>query len=1486
MPADVHPEGGDAALRATLQAALTGAPPGADPVALDRLASLLSDLIAGRVTPEAAESHLADVPDLATLIGALAGREVRLDGALVAFGAGSQVGDVAIGDIAGRDLIKLTIAVTQQMVTGAQTYDVRGLANPYRGLLPFTYDARTDFAGRERLVRTSCDLLTQPGAQQALLFVTGAGGSGKSSFVQAGLIPALEAFYTQRHMDVRYAVVRPGVHPPAAFADALRQSGLPADGPFAALRPYLIGPAPQQRADTHVALLVLDQFEEIFHPQVEAAQRAIVFDVLTALPPFAEMRLHIIATLRADYLPDLFAHPALYAIAKQGVDMQAMQVEELRSAIVRPLERAHPDKRFEPGLVDRLAEEAAVDAAYLPLLQVALTDLFHGGQLALSAYSSLIGALGARADAVHDFVDYDGDRRRPRPAADRAAIMAMMLDLVRVSLDDFHRDVRRRQPYAALVRGVPAEQAQRRRLVQDLIAARLLSADAALPADGAPVPAAVAVDIIHESLITRWDRLQTALAERRAQLEQGVRFTQALAEWRAYEGRPEQDAYLLIGVRLAEAEALQLADDVVIQQEGARELITRSRRRRDADRQRQVRLARIVAGGFALLALLALGAALLAFNRQAAATASAEEAQRQARYARAAALAARADAAQAAQPQQALLLAVEALRTTLPAEPPAPAIAYTLRDLLRSTGGVALPGVAADPELAANLWLSADGAAAAFVGDDGYLHRVTIDASGTPRADPARRVGSGAVVRALLDAAGERAVTVDADGTLHAWDLRRPDQAAPIALARFEPFSLRIAFSADGQRLIATGIVPDRDAAVWIWDFTADDRAPNLRLIASSADAYRLEEMSTNGRWALMFHAADLASYRWDLEQADPASAARLMPWFEYVDVDNPPFVQAISPDGAMIAMSTPRFATTWIQPFGTALVDGSVSVEKPLCSGSPMDSIVTFDAAGGHVAYGYENGAIDLFDFTKADECFRAGFKVGHDGPVTALVLAGHGSILISGGADGTIRIWGDDPAATQVLYAHAGAVRDLRLSADGRFLLSRGAAGDVRRWDFATGVVGGIARLPGAGPLFSLPDGRLLSSATDGSGLEAWQIDAAGSRVGVVAEDPTGRMSALALDADATTLYSLMSLDGGGAQVQRRSLQGGLGAPETLFTLEPGQDLIALQPDVQGRHLLARLADPGFVHILTPGQAQPLIQAETGLAPDLGWRSDNFSLSADGIWLIRHTINTLTLWDVRNTEREPEPQTVTLTTDCTVVDFSVSRATPTLFIYDSCGLLHRVDLTAASRTTAVVGVTPSFAAVQFSPDGRWFAAAHDDGGASVWDLTAAPTAAPNRVLRAHTAPVTTLGFEPGGRWLVTLGTDGGRVWDLQAGNLDQEAAFVPVFVAAGLSGAPQVSADGRLLMLGRDVWILDPDVLVERACRSVGRNFTLTEWRQFFGDEPYRQTCSAQENSAEATSGRLTSRPDLSHWRTAFRTTPTDTGSSPRGGTELRRV
>src|SRR5207248_3291885 len=99
--------------------------------------------------------------------------------------------------------------------------------NPYPGLKAYTHDMASFYAGRESQIRDAVHRLSRPGDEPVVLFITGASGIGKSSFAQAGLLPALEGAYLEQGRHVRWSVRRPGRYPVESLGLALRDFGVP-----------------------------------------------------------------------------------------------------------------------------------------------------------------------------------------------------------------------------------------------------------------------------------------------------------------------------------------------------------------------------------------------------------------------------------------------------------------------------------------------------------------------------------------------------------------------------------------------------------------------------------------------------------------------------------------------------------------------------------------------------------------------------------------------------------------------------------------------------------------------------------------------------------------------------------------------------------------------------------------------------------------------------------------------------------------------------------------------------------------------------------------------------------------------------------------------------------------------------------------------------------------------------------------------------------
>jgi WD40 repeat protein len=146
----------------------------------------------------------------------------------------------------------------------------------------------------------------------------------------------------------------------------------------------------------------------------------------------------------------------------------------------------------------------------------------------------------------------------------------------------------------------------------------------------------------------------------------------------------------------------------------------------------------------------------------------------------------------------------------------------------------------------------------------------------------------------------------------------------------------------------------------------------------------------------------------------------------------------------------------------------------------------------------------------------------------------------------------------------------------------------------------------------------------------------------------------------------------------------------------------------------------------------------------------------------------------------------------------------------------------------------TPGAYNVSFSPDGKTLAAATGYGIVTLWDVA---TKQPVARLLTGESERSSVAFSRDGKTLAGSGYDMIVFWDVATrqylGHLHTSELSSIVF-----------SSDGKTLAFGsRDgsitLWDLEPQTWLEKTCQRVGRNFTQTEWKQYFSDEPYHITC-----------------------------------------------
>ena len=401
--------------------------------------------------------------------------------------------------------------------------------SPYPGLEPFTEADVAVFFGRERAIDEVVDRLVggQSGSSGRLVIVIGASGVGKSSLIQAGVLPRLARL--RRKWQV-LATTRPSVDPVRRLCMALVEK-LPSRDAEALTQEIQSGQVGFGQAFTRATgiqlslddarLLVVDQMEELFTLADEARREEFFGLLRSALE--ADQSLYVVGALRSEFLTDLLSS-SIATLVRQPVTISPMDRKSLYQVVEGPAKLV--GLTFEDGLVNRMVNEVETGDA-LPLLAYILQELYlRVGRNALithTEYELLGGVSGALANRADRTLDQVG-----RDKAD--FVIEVMLSFVTIE----GREPARR----------PLRQSELDDAAMDVVAAfvsdRILTS---YSIDGERY-----VAVAHEALFNAWAPLRQAIEVRVETLRRRAQLERWAAEWEA-SGR--QQAYLLSGERLA-----------------------------------------------------------------------------------------------------------------------------------------------------------------------------------------------------------------------------------------------------------------------------------------------------------------------------------------------------------------------------------------------------------------------------------------------------------------------------------------------------------------------------------------------------------------------------------------------------------------------------------------------------------------------------------------------------------------------------------------------------------------------------------------------------------------------------------------------------------------------------------------------------------------------------------------------------------------------
>src|SRR6266536_3258256 len=421
---------------------------------------------------------------------------------------------------------------------------------PFRGLAAYEPENAEYFCGREALTAELLTLVAQHRSCGSPMIVVGPSGSGKSSLLRAGLIPALD-----RDGRSRYRLFTPGSSPVPALAGEL--ASLTGRSAAAVERDLLNDPqacggliraALTSRSESgstaqHV-LIVVDQFEELFTAcrENETTLRVFVQALCSAARPHTDQTAEtieppssavVVLGMRADFYSQAVRVPELLPILQNAqLVVGPMSEGELRRAITEPARKAN--LVLESGLVEvllqdltpsnpRPADHAAHEAGALPLLSHALLATWEqsrGRTLTVEHYRATGRIRGAVAKTAEDAF--------ARLAGPEQQDIARRLFLRLVRTDDDAFDTRRRVSYAELMDGhAHVEASDLQAVLDQFIVARLITADDAT------------IQITHEALLTAWPRLREWLEADESWLRVDRRLAAAAKNWQETNRDPD-----------------------------------------------------------------------------------------------------------------------------------------------------------------------------------------------------------------------------------------------------------------------------------------------------------------------------------------------------------------------------------------------------------------------------------------------------------------------------------------------------------------------------------------------------------------------------------------------------------------------------------------------------------------------------------------------------------------------------------------------------------------------------------------------------------------------------------------------------------------------------------------------------------------------------------------------------------------------------------
>jgi WD40 repeat protein len=1274
------------------------------------------------------------------------------------------------------------------------------MKNPYPGLRPFEEGESDLFFGRE----SQTDELLRRLGRSRFVAVVGTSGSGKSSLVRAGLLPALRGgSLVAAGSHWRIAVLRPGGDPINSLGLALHVSLYSNSIQDHYVREMLettlcrsslgiVEAVRQARLDPHENLLiVVDQFEELFRfrpvgarwtPRDSAA--GFVHRLLDAVRQ-RNIRIYVLITMRSDFLGDCAQFRDLSEVINDGLYLiPRMTRDQLRLAIKAPA--AVDGVGMTPRLVQELLNDVNDDPDQLPVLQHALMRTWHewqnklGGPMPIDledykAIGSMAEALSRHADEAWEQLSDDA------PSCKKQLAKKLFQCLTEKGPDN--REMRRPTRLLDLCRILGTDEDVVRTVVEHY---REEDRAFLMPPCHMVLDENSFIDISHESLIRKWDRLrgwveeeaQSAAIYRRVAEAARLETCGEAGLWRDPQLQLALDWRAKIKPSRAWAERYDPKFEVSI------DFLDRSVQEREAQARREKEVI--------LREEEAMRRQEEAFRKEEEARLRAEKASLSAEKAR--------------------LTAEEANRKRKEAE--------RWRKLIYCILSVTILVAAVLGWLnRQNLKLLQDDIASRLATNSSLL--INQKAS--------------AVELSLLLATEsmKRKATVQNDEALRVelGLLPREISHAPHPHERIN----EVAFSPDGLYVATAGAVvngeggPDGGMARIIRVKDGQEISvkykSEIRTIAFSGDSQYLATASAN-----------LASV---IESATGKQISELKH-------DDTVKAIAFSPDNRYVATaSADRTARVMVAATGrqvTKLIhDGEVNTVayspdgQHVVTGSDDHTIRFIQAAKGLVVWTFqENLAVKRVTFSRDGSLVAAAgggendsgfvhvlttlggsskFRTTQKSNITAVALSPEGSYVATGSQDYTARLFRLDTGMEEWHLLHQGTVKSVAFSSDGHHFATGSGDQTVRVFEVATGSE--ITRLPHQASVTSVafsPDGKQVASGTlDGT---------------VRIMESSASKELRHLPGSNEVLATAFSPD-------HRYVATGGASGVRVTELETGKEISQFQHDAKVKvYALAFSSNSRFLATVSSDNTARISDLVTG--SEIGSPLHAGSVSAIafspeiGLVVVGVHDQIRLIEPIKGTDIAiasiPKPASIrALAAQLTRI--AVGGDDNVVHIYDMKGM----ELSSPQSCGSQINI------LLFSPDGRYLSVASGD------TVCLIPLARLKETkLRSYPEWISSLGFSADSQAMAVGGFQG-MIRVISTANDEEKSALSHGETVYDLAFST-VAGRQSLLVLTRDTVyqdLLRPVDLIDSACLRLSRNLTREEWQSFIPEVGYRKTC-----------------------------------------------